>query len=76
MPRGQRGTNIGYVCELATLLVVLLGQLYQRPFRLKFAPRCGNVAYMVRRVRIETLYQYKRVGHPVLRPQIEYFELI
>jgi len=23
MPRGQRGTNIGYVCELATLLVVL-----------------------------------------------------
>ena len=24
MPRGQRGTNIGYVCELATLLVVLL----------------------------------------------------
>jgi len=23
LPRGQRGTNIGYVCELATLLVVL-----------------------------------------------------
>jgi len=23
MPRGQRGTNIGHVCELATLLVVL-----------------------------------------------------
>jgi len=52
------------------------GQLYQRPFRLKFAPRCGNVACMVRRVRIETLYQYKRVEHPVVRPQIEYFALI
>jgi len=24
LPRGQRGTNIGYVCELATLLGVLL----------------------------------------------------
>jgi len=24
LPRGQRGTHIGYVCELATSLVVLL----------------------------------------------------
>jgi len=27
LPRGQRGTNIGYVCELATLLGVLSGSI-------------------------------------------------